>query len=55
MVCTMEQLFKNMGVWVDKPVYEEAERLYYEKLAKVGDVELSYFIIFIHFFLCTNL
>lgn len=37
MVCTMDQLFKNMGVWVDKPAYDEAEKLYYEKLAKVGE------------------
>ncbi|KAK7590236.1 hypothetical protein V9T40_001849 [Parthenolecanium corni] len=37
----MEQLFKNMGVWVDKPVYEEAERLYYEKLAKQPPKKVS--------------
>lgn len=34
-MCTLNAVLKNMGVWIDKHLYDEAERLYYEKMAKV--------------------
>ncbi|XKL66679.1 hypothetical protein PGB90_010099 [Kerria lacca] len=33
-MCTLNAVLKNMGVWIDKHLYDEAERLYYEKMAK---------------------
>lgn len=32
----MNIMYSKMNVWQDKPVYDRAEKLYYEMLAKVS-------------------